>query len=157
MAISHSQPKKTPKGLMNSIYSPTFVISWDIGFVMIMIGVVGFFSPHFFGLDLSFMHNLVLVSFGALAVLSGMAKRSTAYKINLFSGIFFILNAVLGALVGDRGHLTLGYGTREDLIVKFAPGFLELSTFDHVFHLSLGLFFLFQAYSWKKKSLNPAN
>jgi len=150
--------KTTSKRLMNSFYNSTFAISWDIGIVMMMIGVVGFFKPDFLGLSLSFMHSLVLVGFGALAVWSGMAKKNVAFRINLLSGIFFLLNSILGLLMGDRGHLRLGYGTSEDMIVKFAPGFLELSTIDHLFHIVLAVFFFIEAYSWKRKSLDfPAN
>lgn len=162
MAIPHPQlTRKVPlkkKGHLNSFYNSTFAISWDIGVVMIMIGAVGFFNADFLGLKLSFMHSLVLVSFGALAIWSGMTTRSRAFIINLSSGIFFLLNSILGILVGDRGQLKLGYGSSEDLIVKIAPGFLELSTFDHVFHFVLAVFFFIEAYSWKSKSLDfPKN
>jgi hypothetical protein len=161
MAIPHQLTQKVTtkkKGRLNSFYNSTFAISWDIGVVMIMIGAVGFFNADFLGLKLSFMHSLVLVTFGALAIWSGMTTKRRAFIINLSSGIFFLLNSFLGILVGDRGQLKLGYGTSEDVIVKMAPGFLELSTFDHVFHFVLAVFFFIEAYSWKSKSLDfPQN
>jgi hypothetical protein len=142
----------------NSFYNSTFAITWDIGVVMIILAVAGIFDAHFLGLNLSFMHCFVLAVFGILSVWSGVTTRQRAYVINLVSGIFFIMNAALGFLVGDRGHLKIGYGSSEDIFVKMAPGFLELSTFDHLLHLSLGLFFLLVAYFWKSKFLDfPAN
>ena len=129
----------------NSFYNSTFAITWDIGVVMIVLAVAGMFDEHFLGLNLNLMHCFVLGLFGILSVWSGVTNKRRAYLINLVSGVFFILNAVLGFLVGDRGH-------------KMAPGFLELSTFDHILHLSLGLFFLLVAYFWKSNSLDfPAN
>jgi len=142
----------------DSFYNSTFAITWDIGVVMVMIAVVGVFNTNFLGLNLSFMHCFVLAFFGFLSIYSGVTTRQKSFLINLFTGIFFLLNAVLGFLMGDRDHLKVGYGTNEDLLVKFAPGFLELSTFDHILHLVLAIFMLLQAYSWKRKSLDfPAN
>lgn len=151
-------PHKKKKFRTNSFYNSTFAITWDLGMVMIGIAVAGIFDSHFLGLNLSFMHCFVLAASGLLAIWSGMADRQKAFVINLVLGVFFMLNAVLGFLVGDRGHLKIGYGGSEDLMVKFAPGFLELSTFDHIFHFVLAVFMLIEAYSWKRKSLDfPAN
>lgn len=143
---------------INTDYNSTFAITWDIGVVMILLAVAGGFDSNFLGLHLSFMHSFVLAAFGALAILSGFTSQRKAFLINLVCGIFFLLNAILGFLVGDRGHLKLGYGTSEDFIVKFAPGFLELSTFDHLLHFALAVFFLIIAYFWKSNSLDfPRN
>lgn len=149
-------PRESPP--MNSFYNSTFAITWDIGVVMILLAVGGAFDSNFLGLNLSFMHCFVLAVFGGLAVWSGVTSQSKAFYINLFSGLFFLLNAVLGFLVGDRGQFKLGYGTSEDVVVKYAPGFLELSTIDHILHFALAIFFLLVAYLWKSKSLDfPAN
>lgn len=149
MPISQS-PRESPP--INSFYNSTFAITWDIGVVMLLLAVAGAFETHFLGLHLSFMHCFVLGAFGILAIWSGMTTSRKSFLINLVSGFFFLLNAFLGLLVGDRGHLKLGYGSDEDLIVKFAPGFLELSTYDHVLHFALAVFFLVVAYSWKSKT-----
>jgi hypothetical protein len=144
--------QNNPTLFANSFYNSTFAITWDIGVVMIILAVAGVFDSQFLGLHLSFMHCFVLAIFGLLSVWSGVTTQRRAYVINLVSGIFFLMNSVLAFLVGDRGHLKIGYGSSEDMIVKMAPGFLELSTFDHILHLCLGLFFLLVAYLWKSKS-----
>ena len=150
-------PKKYPKLRTNFFYNSTFAITWDIGMVMILVALAGIFDSHVLGLNLSFMHCLVLAVGGAIAIWSGMTTKHNSFVINLALGAFFMINAILGFLVGDRGHLKLGYGSSEDLIVKFAPGFLELSTFDHVFHFALAVFMLIEAYSWKRKNLDFPN
>jgi hypothetical protein len=150
--------KNNPKLFANSFYNSTFAITWDIGVVMIILAVAGVFDSHFLGLHLSFMHCFVLAIFGLLSVWSGVTTKRRSFVINLVAGVFFLMNSVLAFLAGDRGHLKIGYGSNEDMIVKMAPGFLELSTFDHIFHLCLGLFFLLVAYLWKSKSQDfPAN
>jgi hypothetical protein len=153
---SSQVPRQSPP--INSFYNSTFAITWDIGVVMIMLAIAGAFDANFLGLDLSYMHCFVLGVFGILAIWSGMTTQRKAFIINLVSGVFFLLNAVLGFLVGDRGHFKFGYGTSEDLMVKFAPGFLELSIYDHILHFALAIFFLVVAYSWKSKTLDfPEN
>lgn len=150
-----NQPKaKSKKFTGDSFYNSTFAITWDIGVVMIGIAIAGLFDPHFLGLNLGYMHCFVLAVFGGLSIWSGIADRQTSFTINLISGFFFLLNAILGFLVGDRGHLKVGYGTSEDIIVKLAPGFLELSVFDHLLHLALAIFMLLEAYSWKRRNLD---
>ena len=154
-----SLPRNKPSKIKaNSFYNSTFAITWDIGLVMVGLAVAGIFDIHFLGLNLSFMHCFVLASSGLLAVWSGVTSRQRAFVINSILGVFFLINAIVGFLVGDRGHFQIGYGTSADLMVKFAPGFLELSTIDHIFHLGLAIFFLLEAYSWKRQSLDfPAN
>lgn len=151
MPISRLPLESAP---INSNYNSTFAITWDIGVVMVMLAVAGGFNQNFLGLHLSFMHSLVLASFGVLAIWSGMTTQRLAYISNLFSGLFFLASTILGFLLGDRGHLKLGYGSSEDLIVKLAPSILELSLFDHVLHFGLALFFLLVAYSWKSRFLD---
>ncbi len=139
---------------MNSLYHPTFAITWDVGVVMILLGFIGLFDTHFLGLNLSYMHCFILSASGLLAVWSGVTTRNRAYFINFTLGLFYLINSSLGLIVGDRGHLRLGYGASEDLIVKFAPGFLELTIFDHLFHLALAMFFFMVAYFWNKETVN---
>jgi hypothetical protein len=150
----HPASKTIPILRINSLYHSTFAITWDVGWVMVLLGGIGFFYPHFLGLNLSYMHCFILAGSGLLAVFSGVTTRSRAYFINLALGLFFLINSSLGLIVGDLGHLRIGYGAREDLIVKFAPGFLELSIFDHLFHLVLSLFFFMVSYFWNKETLN---
>lgn len=154
----NSKPKKHSNFRMNAFYNSTFTVVWDVGVVLIMLAIGGALDPHFLGLNLSFMHCLVLAASGLLAFYSGVTARRNAFIINLLLGSFFFLNAVLGILVGDRGNLRIGYGTSEDIFVKFFPGFLELSTADHTLHFIIATLFLIDAYTLRGKSMDfPSN
>ncbi len=39
------------------------------------------------------------------------------------------------------------------MVVRMAPGFLDLSYYDHSFHLFVALFFLAEAFSWRQKMM----
>lgn len=136
-----------------NIYDSVEMITLVIGFMMIIIGAGGLLSPTFLGLQLSLMHCLVLIGTGALAVWSGLLRRSddkTAFRIVLFLGFFYMANAVLGYLLGDATMNRTGLNV--DLIRRFAPGFIELELRDHVMHALFAIWFFADALIRKKKS-----
>jgi hypothetical protein len=130
-------------------YNPTQGFSMELGFVMIIIALSGLFWPEFLNLNLSIIHCLVLAVSGLLAIWSGLTlKRRRTFYISLGLGVFFLLNAVLGALVGEPGVPRFGFFSDKD-IESIAPGFLELATFDHIMHGMLAIAFLVEAYFWR--------
>jgi hypothetical protein len=123
----------------------------EIGFVMIIIALSGLFWPQFLNLNLSIMHCLVLAVSGVLAVWSGLtSNRRTTFRISLGLGVFFLLNAVLGVIVGEPGSPRFGFFSDQE-IQEVAPGFLELSVFDHFMHGILAVAFLWDAYLWEQR------
>jgi hypothetical protein len=132
-----------------NLYSPYRSVGIEFGFIMVLTAILGISLPNFLGLNLSLMHSLVLGSAGALSVYSGFIKSPLkAYRINLGLGIFFLLNAVIGYMVGDAGAPRFDFYTPAQLD-KMAPGFLELATTDHIVHGLLALVFFAEAFSWK--------
>lgn len=130
-------------------YTPFRNIGIEFGFIMVMTAVLGIFYPSFLGLNLSFMHCLVLGVSGALSVYSGIDKNPRqAYLINMGLGAFFLLNAVIGYLVGDPGLPRFGFYSGDQLRTM-APGFMELATTDHLVHLLLSVVFFVEGVSWK--------
>jgi hypothetical protein len=142
---------KSPTQDESTKYNAPQGFSMEMGFVMIIIALSGLFWPEFFNLNLSIMHSLVLAISGLLAIWSGLTlKRRLTFYISLGLGVFFLLNAVLGVLVGEPGVPRFGFFSEEE-IKTIAPGFLELSTYDHVMHGILSLAFLWDAFFWKKR------
>ena len=139
--------------ILNGPYNPTFMVTWDIGMVLLIVGLMGTFIPTFLGLSLSFMHCSVLLVTGGLAMWSASRPRGQAMWFNLGLGVFFLLNAVLGMIFSDEGRLKVGTGAAEDMVVRMAPGFLDLSFYDHYFHLLVALFFLAESFSWREKMM----
>ena len=104
------------------------------------------------------MHCFVLGASGLLAIWSGLIDdRTKAFAVNLGLGIFFMLNAVAGFILGRPGTKG-GINVSDELILKVAPGFLELTTKDHLLHLLLAILFIGEGIIWKvylhKKVLN---
>jgi hypothetical protein len=131
------------------LYNPVNTVTVDIGMVMILLSVLGLFIPNFLGLNLSAMHCWVLAASGCMAVWSGLLiERKMAMKINFAVGIFFALNAIMGWAVGNPGIDHGVMNVSDDFVVKIAPGFLELSTLDHILHSVIAVFFLIEAFSY---------
>ncbi len=139
--------------ILNGLYNPTFMVTWDIGMVLLIVGLMGTFIPTFLGLSLSLMHCSVLLGTGALAMWSASRPRRHAMLVNFALGIFFLLNAVLGMIFSDDGRLKVGTGAAEDMVIRLAPGFLNLTYYDHFFHLFVAIFFLAEAFSWRHKMM----
>jgi hypothetical protein len=124
-------------------------ISMVLGPVMIVIGLSGALDSQFMGLHLSFMHVLVLLSTGALALWGSTREwKRVSFRIDLGLGIFYIIHAIVGFSLGRPGVPGVGYDAPDGLLIKIAPGFLELGTLDHILHGLLGVLFLTGAFSW---------
>ncbi len=154
--VSHSTNLRTRSRDQNQAksdrYSPIEMITLVIGFSMIMIAFAGIFQRDFLGFDLSFMHSFVLASTGAIAIWAGMIldrRKLITYRVTLVLGIFYLINAVAGVLLGDA--VMQRTGLNEELVRSIAPGFLELSAQDHIMHASFAIWFLLDAFILKRK------
>jgi hypothetical protein len=128
--------------------------SMELGFVMILIALSGLFWPQFLNLNLSVMHCLVLAVSGILGIWCGLTmNRRTTFYTTLGLGIFFLLNSVLGILVGEPGATQFGFFSNGD-IRSMAPGFLELGTLDHMMHGILSIAFFWDAFLWRERLHN---
>lgn len=131
------------------VYTQT--VSIVLGCVMIIIGLAGLLNPGFAGLHLSIMHSLVLCGTGALSIWTGVIEDTRkAYYTNLVLGVWYAVHAIAGYLMGDPGIPTVGWDAPDDLLIRIAPGFLELGRVDHILHTVLAIFFFSGAYSWMK-------
>ncbi len=133
----------------------TQTVSIAVGSLMILIGLAGFLYPEFMGLHLSVMHSFVLSGGGAVAIWAATSNDSKkAYYTDLALGIFFALNAIAGFALGEPGMPGVGYEGRDLLLVRYAPGFIELGTVDHIVHTFISIFFFTGAFSWKRRHMN---
>ncbi|MGE3611285.1 MAG: hypothetical protein AB7I27_16955 [Bacteriovoracaceae bacterium] len=122
-----------------------------LGCFMIIIGLAGILNPGFAGLHLSLMHSLMLCATGVLSIWSGEIKDThRSYYICMGLGFWFSIHAVAGYIVGSPGIPTVGYDSPDSMLIKIAPGFLELGRVDHILHSLLAIFFFSGAYSWAK-------
>lgn len=131
-------------------YTQTVTIA--MGCLLMIIGLSGILNPEFMGMHLSAMHSLVLVASGCLSIWGATDRNSrNAYYVDLGLGIFFALNAIAGFILGSAGVPGVGYDAPDALLLRIAPGFVELGLVDHCVHTFLSLFFFTGAFSWKRR------
>jgi hypothetical protein len=132
-----------------TLYSSPQAVGTVTGYMMIFIAFLGLFWPDFLGLNLSIMHCFVLGASGVVSIFGNLSKSAhISSVVNFILGVFFLLNALLGALVGEPGHARFKFYTPEQL-QRVAPGFLELAMTDHMIHAAIGLVFLSEAFYWR--------
>lgn len=143
--VRYSQTKTRRKS-----YTQTVTIA--MGCLLMLIGLSGILNPEFMGMHLSAMHTLVLVASGCLSIWGAtQADVHKAYLVDLGLGIFFGLNAFAGFLLGSAGLPGVGYDAPDALLLRIAPGFIELGLVDHCVHAFLTVFYLSGAFSWKRR------
>jgi hypothetical protein len=152
MATLIKRNLKSPKPVSlqkDLFYSPPQAVELELGFMLLIISVFGLTNPSFLGLKLNVVHCLVLGVAGALSLWGSLTPSTlTSFRINLYLGVFFILNAILGYLVGTPGIAQYKFYSEEQLN-RLAPGFLDLATTDHLVHFFLGAVFLIEAFFWR--------
>jgi hypothetical protein len=131
----------------------TQTVGIAVGCFLIIVGLSGALNPEFMGLHLSTMHTLVLILSGSLSIW-GATKVSDvkSYQVNLGLGIFFAIHAIAGFLLGEPGTPEVGYDAPDELLLRIAPGFLELGTVDHFLHAFLAIWFITSAVSWRRRN-----
>lgn len=130
----------------------TQTVSIAMGCLLMVIGLAGILNPEFMGLHLSAMHTLVLVASGCLSIWGATHHDARkAYYVDLVLGIFFALNAIAGFALGSLGTPGVGYDAPDALLLRIAPGFIELGLVDHCVHAFLSLFYFTGAFSWKRR------
>lgn len=146
---THKTSRYYKTAIRKKSYTQTMSIA--VGSFMILIGLSGILNPEFMGMHLSAMHTLVLIATGSLAIWGAMnVDRKKSYLVSLGLGIFFALHALAGFILGEPGTPRVGYDAPDDLLLRIAPGFLELGTVDHGVHAFLAIFFISGAISWRR-------
>jgi hypothetical protein len=103
-----------------------------LGVVFLLVGVVGFASPHLLGAHLSPTHNVIHIVSGVIALYFGFAASLGGAK-----GFCLVFGVVYLAL----GVLGFGMGVGPDRIWTVLSS-LMLGRVDHAIHCALGIIFL---------------
>jgi hypothetical protein len=81
-----------------------------LGWGLIAVGLFGFFEPHFLGMHLTPLHNIIHVASGAAALYLGMRGSPTsARRFALGFGIVYFGLGVLGFVAPDLTAQLLGH------------------------------------------------
>jgi len=104
-----------------------------LGVIFILVGIIGFASPHLLGAHLTPAHNVIHIVSGAIALYFGFAGTLSGAKI--FCLVFGVVYLALGIL-------GMALGTGSDRMWNLAPPTVVFGTADHGIHILLGVIFL---------------
>jgi uncharacterized membrane protein HdeD (DUF308 family) len=106
-----------------------------LGVVFLIVGLLGFVSPHLLGMHLSVAHNIIHLISAALALYFGfVASPSAARAFSLIFGAIYLL-------IGALGFITPGIVSAL-LRAHETPGRVYSLAADNIVHLLLGAIFL---------------
>ena len=115
-------------------------IATILGAVFLLVGILGFVSPHLLGMHLSQAHNIVHLATGAVSLWLGLkGSPSAARTFCIVFGAVYLLLGVAGFVAGDGA----------DRMLRLLPGQLEFGTPDHVVHILLGAIYLIGGFTTK--------
>lgn len=124
-----------------------------VGWMMMVIGILGFAAPMLMGMHLGFVHSMIYISAGAGALWlgqNGTTRRAVQYS--MVGGTLFALLGIAGLVFGQYGISSMGNAAdiiEDSFLLEVIPGWLEFGRVDHVVHLALGTVLLLSAVLWK--------
>lgn len=108
-----------------------------LGSSLVILSLIGFLLPGFFGLHLSLMHNLFhLISGGILLWTCQYQNRALAGALGF--GIFFFLLGMTGFVLGTPGYPGVGFSEADTNLWRLYPNVLEFGAMDHSVHFLIG-------------------
>lgn len=118
---------------MKGAFDMSKTVATIIGVVFVLVGILGFASPHLLGAHFSPAHNIIHLVTGALSLYFGLkGSLSSAALFSIVFGAVYLLLGVAGYVVG----------TGPDHIFRVVPETLVFGTMDHIIHLLLGAIYL---------------
>jgi hypothetical protein len=104
-----------------------------IGFALMGTGFIGFFQPHFLGMHLTPVHDVIHMVSGGLALFFGYAASQGSKGFTLTFGAIYLLLGVLGFAAPNLVARLIGHATGVNA---------EILLPDNLVHLLVGGFLL---------------
>ena len=131
--------------------SITQKICIGVGCVFIIIGIIGVLRPAILGMHLSMTHNFINILSGFFSILMGYSTPRKAFAFCLWFGGIFSFLGIAGFVIGSPGYPGFGYLEADQNLVRIIPDYLEFGSADHLFHLLVGTFFIYSAYTFRNE------
>ena len=98
-------------------------IATILGAGFLLVGILGFVSPHLLGMHLSMAHNIVHLVTGAVSLWLGLKGSPSAARTFciIFGAVYLLLS--VASFVASEGA---------DRMLRLLPGQLEFGTPDHI-------------------------
>lgn len=122
-----------------------------MGYVFVLIGILGVISPGLMGMHLSLSHNLIHVLSGAISLWVGYSDEwKKSYNFCVIFGVVYGLLGIAGFVFGEPAYPSVGNMEANENLFRVIPNVLEFGTMDHVVHILISFVFLATAYFWKR-------
>lgn len=122
-----------------------------MGIIFSILGIGGIVIPGLAGMHLSFLHNIIHLVSGVLALWSGYSDDiKRAYNYSIGFGFFYGILGLGGFFLGEPGFPGVGHMEADNHLLRILPNALEFGSVDHVIHIIISGVFLVSAYIWKK-------
>jgi hypothetical protein len=114
------------------------------GLIFFLFAIFGLIVPGLFKMHLSFLHNMIYLLTSFLAFYSSLINDfNKAKSFCSYMGIFYLVLAALGYLLGQPGFPGVGNLSEDQNLLKVIPNVLEFGRNDHHFHFIMATFLLF--------------
>ena len=133
--------------------SPAQKVSLSFGFIFLALSIIGTLVPTAFGLHLRLIQTAVYLLTGIMAIIVGASNEPQ--KASFFcvgAGLFYAILGIAGFVIGVPAISVLSPELGADqYLFNVIPGYAELGTYDHYFHLVAAVFLLFGASPTRRK------
>lgn len=106
------------------------------GVVFVLVGLLGFATPHLLEFHLTPAHNVIHLVTGALSLYFGLKGTLSGAKM------FCLIFGAVYTLLGIGGFLLGSPNGEHGVYWRVIPDVLELGTVDHIYHLIVGPIYL---------------
>ena len=62
-----------------------------------------------------------------------------------------VILGIAGFVMGEPGYPGVGYMEADQNLFRIIPDYLEFGSIDHLFHLLVGTFFIYSAYTFRNE------
>lgn len=136
---------------MPTVMNPPQKVCMGLGYVFILIGLLGMILPGLFKMHLSMANNFVHLLSGGLALWFGYSDHSSgAFNFSVGMGGLYGFLGIAGFLFGTPGYPDVRFTEADLNLMRIIPNALEFGTMDHMTHLFLSAIFLMTAWNWRK-------
>lgn len=119
-----------------------------LGWILLVIGIIGFAFNGFLGMHLNAAHSIVLIVTGLLSLYFGRqtASYSASKTWGIVAGLVYGIISLIGLFAGPGTTTVSPVGPTHNLLTLI-PGTLEFGTGDNWWQLLCGVLFLIGAFS----------
>jgi len=112
-----------------------------LGWILIIVGLIGFVANSFLWMHLNAAHSLVLIVTGILSLCFGSGEGKYAKAWCIIAGLVYGVISLIG-LFCPPGMIEVARAGETSHLLRLVPGALEFGTPDNLWQLLVGVLYL---------------